>query len=56
MFDRRILLASTAGFGALAVLRWLGMSNANAATAKAEHKFEGTKTDEEWKKQRNREA
>ena len=51
MFDRRILLASTAGFGALAVMRWLGLSNASAATDKAAQTFAVKKTDEEWKKQ-----
>jgi peptide-methionine (R)-S-oxide reductase len=51
MFDRRYLLATTAGFGLIAAMRWLGFSTADAATDKAAQKFEVEKTDAEWKKQ-----
>ncbi len=51
MFDRRILLTSAAGIGVLAALRWLGFSDATAATDKAAVKFEVEKSDAEWKKQ-----
>ncbi|MDB5573248.1 MAG: Peptide methionine sulfoxide reductase MsrB [Tardiphaga sp.] len=51
MFDRRILLASTAAFGALAAFRWLGFGSANASPDKAAQKFEVEKSDAEWKKQ-----
>ena len=46
MIDRRILLASAAGFLGLAALRWLRGSPANAA-----EKFEVEKTDAEWRAQ-----
>ena len=46
MFDRRILLASAAGFLGLAALRWLRGSPAAAA-----EKFEIEKTDAEWRAQ-----
>ena len=46
MFDRRILLASAAGFLGLAALRWLRGSPAVAA-----EKFEIEKTDAEWRAQ-----
>src|ERR1700721_3730757 len=47
MFDRRILLASAAGFLGLATLRWLRGSPASAA----QEKFEVEKTDAEWRAQ-----
>jgi len=46
MFDRRILLATTAGVGLFAALRWLRGSEAKAAD---EH-FEVEMSDDEWKK------
>ena len=46
MFDRRILLASTAGLLGFAALRWLRGAPANAAG-----KFEIEKTDAEWRAQ-----
>ncbi len=46
MFDRRILLASAAGFLGLAALRWL-----RGSPAAASEKFEIEKTDAEWRAQ-----
>src|SRR2546430_11326156 len=46
MIDRRILLATVAGFFGLAAFRWLRVS-----PAKAGEKFEIEKTDAEWRAQ-----
>ena len=47
MIDRRFLLTTAAGLGALLTFKWLRVSPAEAA----DEKFEVMKTDAEWKKQ-----
>lgn len=45
MIDRRFVLSALAGLSSLGVLKWLGLSQAEAADAT----FEVVKTPEEWK-------
>ncbi len=45
MIDRRILLATTAGVGLLAALRWL-----RGTEARADEHFEVEMSDDDWKR------